>query len=617
MLRVFALRYRPGDGPARRRACELVARLPEANWRLAIDRRGVLLHYAPSASDMEPVVLGDSRGLIAGACFRRADAGARSRRALDLDAFEMSDDGRRRLHGAYWGPCAIFLHDRASDRFNVWRDPAAGRPFYWVPASEGVTACFTHMSDYIRACAHSAMDEPHVGAFLAHPRLVAPATCVRGVREVMAGQQISIDRDLRVEVETLWRPSPPDRRRMLDNSADAAKALREAVWDAAAAWVCLEAPLAHRLSGGLDSSIVLSALCRANAGPVVCINEFPLGCPEGDERGMARLVAAHFGCPLIEAAADPHAVDYRALGEIEVNARPSLSDISFADGAVVDAARRAGAVILSSGQGGDQLFHRARTPGIAAEAVRDALPIRDIWRIAFDTARLARRPIWDVFASIWDDRVLRRREAPYEAAFARLSFASADARAAAIEAWRAHPWWDEIRRAGPARAARIVHVADLEYYNQHSMATTRLVSAPILASLPVLEAVLRIPPYVMTQGGKERALARLAFAAYLPPEVVSRTQKGSTTRYHNRVFEAQLPFIREMLIDGEMCRRGLVDKARLEQALSRDVLTSAPLKSALTAVFVAEMWIRRFLKAKAACGNSVQAPATQGKAPSS
>jgi len=609
MLRVFALRYPPADALARRRALEVAARVPPADWRLAVDRRGVLLHFAPSASDLEPIVLDDSGGLIAGACFRRADAAARSQLAVDLAAFEMSDEGRRRLLDAYWGPCAMFLHDRARDRFCVLRDPAAGRPVYWAQAAEGVTACFTHMSDFVRACAQSAIDEPQVGAFLAHPRLVTPATCVKGVREVMAGQQISIGRDLRVEVETLWRPSPPDRALMLRDGAVAAIALRESVWDAAAAWLSFGAPLAHRLSGGLDSSIVLSALCQANAGSVLCINEYPLGCPEGDERAMARLVAAHFGCPLIETAADPQAVDYRALGEIEVSARPSLSDISFADGAVVDAAKGAGAVILSSGQGGDQLFHRARTQGVAAEAVRDGLPIRDIWGIAFDTARLARRPIWDVVASVWDDRVMRRREAPYAAAFARLSFASQDARAAAIDAWRAHPWRSDMLRAGPARAARIVHVADLEYYNQHSMATTRLVSAPILASLPVLETIVRIPPYVMTQGGKERALARLAFAAHLPQEVLQRTQKGSTTRYHNRVFEAQLPFVREILVDGELCRRGLVERARLEEALARDVLSSAPLKSALTAAFVAEMWMRRFLKAKAASAASAGAKA--------
>lgn len=505
---------------------------------------------------------------------------------------------REQLGQEYWGACAAFLHDRPGQALQVSRDPAAGRPIYWAPVGRGFTAIFTHVSDYVRCFAACALDEIQLGAFLAHPRMVTPATAIQNVRELLAGQRLTIGRDGRSVVDCFWRPAPSGPEFKLNEATAAAAALREAVFDAAAAWQSLETPIAHRLSGGLDSSIVLSALCAARRGAVTCINEFPKDVPEGDERMMARLVAARFGCPLIEVEVDSADVSYRALANAEVSARPSLSDISFADFSVVRAARCAGAVIVSSGQGGDQIFHRARSVGIAVEAVRDRLPLSEAFKVAFDTARLARRPIWDVFGAIWDDCLLRRRTAPYDAAFARVSYASIDARAAAAQSWREHPWWDDIGQAGPARAARIVHLTDLEYYRQPSAVTTSLVSAPVLASLPVLEMVRQIPPYLMTIGGKERGLVRAAFAADLPEEVLRRTQKGSTTRYHNRVFERQLPFIREMLIGGELCRRGLVDATRVERALASDVMPSAPVKSALTVAFVAEMWVRRFLEAK-------------------
>ena len=98
----------------------------------------------------------------------------------------------------------------------------------------------------------------------------------------------------------------------------------------------------------------------------------------------------------------------------------------------------------------------------------------------------------------------------------------------------------------------------------------------------------------MTQGGQDRSLARAAFAADLPETIRARSHKGDTTRFHNRVLERQLPLMREMLLGGELARRGLVDRERLEAVLSRDVIADGGLKGALMSTFVAEAWLQRF-----------------------
>jgi asparagine synthase (glutamine-hydrolysing) len=156
-----------------------------------------------------------------------------------------------------------------------------------------------------------------------------------------------------------------------------------------------------------------------------------------------------------------------------------------------------------------------------------------------------------------------------------------------------------MRTATPARALRMAHLADLQYYHQTSSLSARFVSAPLLTSQPVVECVLSIPPYLMTHGGRERALARAAFEAWLPPKVALRRHKGDTTRYHLKVLERQIAFVREVLLEGELPTRGLVDRAALEETLQRDFIVDARAKAGVMTALVAELWLRRLAKAKA------------------
>ena len=154
----------------------------------------------------------------------------------------------------------------------------------------------------------------------------------------------------------------------------------------------------------------------------------------------------------------------------------------------------------------------------------------------------------------------------------------------------------------------MAHVADLHFYHQRS-SLSGFIAAPLLACQPVVECCLSIPPYEMTQGGRERALARAAFGDLVPRIILERRHKGDTTRYHRAVLERQLPFIREMLCDGELVKFGLLARAPLETALRRDVVVDAKTKAQIMTAFIAELWLRRFLKTKAACALALRAGA--------
>src|SRR5690606_7863908 len=119
------------------------------------------------------------------------------------------------------------------------------------------------------------------------------------------------------------------------------------------------------------------------------------------------------------------------------------------------------------------------------------------------------------------------------------------------------------------------------------------------ASEPVVECCLSIAPYVMTQGGRDRALVRRAFATELPPAIQQRTLKGDTTRHVTAVLERNLDFIRAMLLDGRLVKEGLIVSATLEQALKRSRIADGKTASGLANCLAAELWLARLERALA------------------
>ncbi len=596
--RLLCLRWTPADREGARRGRALAAKLGEQCWTKILDWRGVLL-FAHVQSLADIIVLPAELGIIAGPIFDRAESSP-VRSFTSDEAETLIVTGGAELFRKYWGPCCALLHNRGYDCFHALRDPAGGAPLY-VHGSERFHCLFTRAEDFIAIWDEPlACDETMLAAYMVQPRLLTRRTAIASVDELLAGERLTVGRT-HIERDFIWRPVARDPDFGVTDFERAASGLRASVLSSAGAWLGFNAarggkPVAHRLSGGLDSTIVLAALRQAGgqAADVVCFNEFPESAPEGDERGWARLAANHCGCDLVEHESRPSVFDYAHILEAPLPVRPSLAEFSHASTGLADAIAKLGAEIVTSGQGGDQVLHRRRFAAIAVDAALDRVDFKSWLAIAPDTAMLARVPIWTVFSETLA-HLARREVSFFNPAFARTILASGDAVAIAQAEWRHHPWAHDLRRQSPARAARAMHIGDLAYYHELSALTRRFATAPVLASQPVIDTVLAIPPYVMTQGGRDRSLARAAFADLLPDAIRSRTHKGDTTRFHNRVLERQLPFMREILLGGELARRGLVDGGRLEAALKRDVIADGALKGALMSAFMAEAWLRRFV----------------------
>ena len=157
-----------------------------------------------------------------------------------------------------------------------------------------------------------------------------------------------------------------------------------------------------------------------------------------------------------------------------------------------------------------------------------------------------------------------------------------------------HPWVRDAAHAAPAKRRQILGLANAHVANGNCRASAQAELLYPLAAQPVIEFCLALPAAVLTEGGRERSLARTAFAARLPPEVRHRRKKGELTAFHAQTVAASLDFLREYLLDGCLARALVLDRRRLEPVLNADhLLWRANAGDVLMAAAV-EAWVRHW-----------------------
>lgn len=598
--RLVCIRWPTGRSGYAARARDFVARLRAASgdgWDTIIDRMGVLLVLKPDMRDVAPLILPDQLGVVLGRMFAREEGRAARlvKQVTRTDAFELVSRGGEALVRSHWGPYCAILHDRFANKLRIVRDPMGARPIFHTSA-DGLSIAFTHARDLFAGGVQADIDEAGLRAFMIDIRLVAERTGLKDVREVLPGCELRLNPG-GAEVECVWRPLQP-RQWTHDAFSAAVAAVRTEGAHIGAAWAEALPRALHRLSGGLDSSIALSLLARAD-GPteIVAINEFS-PYVESDERVQARAAADWFGIRLIEREVRPNEARYEAVLQVEPEARPTLAALGFADQGLASAAGAFVGGALTSGQGGDQVFHRSSRAVLVADAVWDGLSLREVWRIAYENALLARRPVWRGVGTALTHGFLRL---PHEA-LAQLDspmiwrLAEQDD-SVLKELWRGHPWNPE--HESPARAERVRRVIDLAYYHQASPLTTLFQNTPVLTSQPLVEACLATAPYLMSAHAQDRALARAAFGAGLPPCVLKRQSKGDTTRFVAELLRCNLPFARDLLVGGRLIEREILTSEIVDQLTCVGVMDGRT-KARLMRSVAAELWLRRVEAAQAA-----------------
>ena len=602
MFSYVALVWNDEDPEARAQALALPRRSAASGWQTVLQGRGLEVRCAglrPGSCEVYRFAGGE--GVVLGKLFVR---GARGSRAAAADpggpGRALYLDGGRRLTRDCWGRYVAFLNDPGTRCIRVLRDPSAGLPCYTLRLG-AVEVFFSRIEDVLPLCERPfTIDWSYLAAGLALIREHSARTGLREVTQVIGGECVEI-RARSVTRRYFWDPICIADSDVIEDPREAATALGECVADVVRAWAGCFRNVLLSLSGGLDSTIILACLAGAPGPRIDCYHYYPLEA-DLDERSFARAAAEAAGVALIER---PRQAGVRLEPLLSMHPAPEPTNYPYyLEHSREEAALAAecGAQAVFIGYGGDQLFYQERAQWAAGDFLcRRGL--RPGWlRVLLDSARMDEMSMWRMLALALRARVSRRRWSIVQEA-GRCRPLLSDA--ALAEARRAveclHPL---LRRARGTPSGKLWHahqiVAPFDFYDPLAVAGDPERVAPLL-SQPLMELCLRIPTYVLTAGGWDRAIARRAFYQVLPAAIRNRRHKGGMEAHLRLTVERNRRFLIELLREGCLVRQGLLDPVKLARALcgAADIETES---GELLEYAGVEAWLRQWV-------NRVSSPA--------
>lgn len=498
--------------------------------------------------------------VLIGSVFARGDDGPVSLGGRESEA--VVDSRGAWLVAHRWGSYVAMIGD--PDAVRVVRAPFGELPCYWAERQE---------------CVYVASDLPLLGALtdipwsieasalarhLAAGDIQSSETCLTGVRELSGGQRLTISREGVFE-ETLWSPwAYASEARQIASAEDARRQLRNAVRKSVCARANEYRAILLKLSGGLDSSILAASLLQS--GRLAIALNLATTDPSADEREQAQQVANRLGIRLV--------IRFRKIAGVDVGQSlaahlPRPSARSFAQEShrlTTLTAVDAGCDAVFDGGGGDNVFCSLRSARPAADCLLCEDGRGAFWKTASTVAELSQAPVWRV---AWRALLMsHRRSVDFRWRFD-TRFLSPEARALAGTV-PVHPWLQAPDRMLPGKAAHVALIAAAQAVAQGRDPQANLPTCSPLVSQPIIEECLKIASWLWFDKGHDRAVARSAFAPFLPAETIWRRSKGAPDCFVAELYEANQPTIRELLLGGELRRLGLLDSAALERALGEE-----------------------------------------------
>jgi len=415
------------------------------------------------------------------------------------------------------------------------------------------------------------------------PYLKTARTALRHVSELLAGCTLT-RRGSDVSIRSAWSPWRfVERGTRHEDPRAAAQDVRAAVSSAIRALSTVDDRFVVELSGGLDSSIVATCLHDASLHPNFCTLVMPVA--GTDERPYARLVTDALGQELFPVEVGFDHVHF----EFPVPRSSVIPAVGILQNAVNEAweatGARHGLHSFFSGGGGDTVFCYLKTAAPAADACMERgvkagiAAIGDLAALhqctVFKAGRLTLKKLMQRPRIAWkEDRTLLNPSCVTTVS-------------------EHHPWMSAPSNALPGDREKIHDLIGTQLFRDATpRGAGRSMHFPLL-SQPVMEACLKVPTWMWIADGRNRAIARQAFADRLPHDILYRRSKGSYTGYMAAVYTRNKPKMREFLEAGQLCAHDLLDRSALANFFAREL---APRDLSFLRIFdlcAAENWARQ------------------------
>lgn len=494
-----------------------------------------------------PTIKLGERGVITGYLFSRQELGQRIDRFTDEQAAQIIETEGRTLITDYWGGYVAIISTKPN-QVSVIRDPSGIMPCFWRQ-HEGSVVVANDIEDAACWGSPAKPDSARLAQYLASAGYHGDMTGLCDVSELLPGNRLIIENG-QITISSLWSPWDYAHSPVQCLPAEAAAQLRETVDRCVGAWAGCFDNVVLGVSGGLNSSIV-----AASAAPhtqLRCLNMYADDA-DGDERRYAVILTEALGLKLDTGHFELEDIDvHKAI--IPHRPWPNASYFALAIEArheELERCRPVGAYF--TGNGGDNIFCSIRSASPFLDRLFTEGPGVGLKRTLGDVCTLTETDIKTVLKTAWQQYLKTRKPAPIK-----LDLTGLRRDAIAPEAMQ-HPWRSAPTGELPGKLAHIGYLAGAqqshELYPRHSHAPH---IAPLL-SQPIVELCLSIPSWLWIEGGRDRAIARQAFADILPDQLIRRSSKGGPGGFVQQIYRANADLIKSIIRNGKLVRNGYID----------------------------------------------------------
>jgi asparagine synthase (glutamine-hydrolysing) len=522
------------------------------------------------------------------------------------------DEGRAmlpRLNGIF----ALAIWDARARKLLLARDALGVKPLYVSEGDSGFAFC-SEVKGLLQLVPDARrLDEAALHRYLTFLWCPGAGTPLEGIRKVFPGESLEIVSGRIVRRET-WYRLPMFRGVKPDLDEDSAvRGTESALRTAVHRQMVADVPVGAFLSGGLDSSAIVSFAREVNPDIRCFTIEQVGGADEGDADDLpyARRVADHLKVPLEVVRVDSE----RMAGDLELMvwqldeplADPATLNVLY----ISQLARQQGIKVLLSGAGGDDLFtgyrrHRA----LQSEYLWSWLPFPALAAIEGTTSRLdQRRPTGRRVAKLFrgaslegDERItsyfewVRSRDlfALYTPEF-RERVGSSPASQPMIEFLAGLP--PRVRRLNRMLALEqrfFLSDHNLNYTDKMSMAVGVEARVPFL-DLDLVDFAERIPSNFRQRGAVGKWVLKRAMEPYLPQDIIYRPKSGFMAPLRRWLRSELRPLVGEVLGRDSLKRRGLFRPEAVAALVQANLEGRVDANYTVFSLLCIELWCRTYI----------------------
>jgi asparagine synthase (glutamine-hydrolysing) len=525
---------------------------------------------------------------------------------------ELGPDCPSELRGMF----AFAIWDARRQRLLLARDRVGIKPLYFCQSKNSFLFASEIKALLALAEVPRVLDEQIIDTFWTYRFLPGSSTMLRGVHKLLPGHTLLIDADTPPIIRQYWDLSFAPRSRAISLEG-AAQELTDLMREATRQHMIADAPVGVLLSGGMDSSALLSLASEESDKQ---ISTFTIGFDDPgvvDERPFARLVAQRFGSRYFEATMSREQFwDHlpQLLWQLEepVCEAPAVA-LHF-----ISKEARGHVKVLLSGEGGDEAF--AGYPNypnmLALKRLQNLCgPLRGVIGTAMrgvgaalSNERLSR--YGSLMPLALEEHYWSRAGSP----FARHAFGGRP-----VYTTRYVETLDTQRAAEIARRlyanvngqdllSKMLYLDTKTWLpddllvkaDKITMGNSVELRVPLLDH-KVLEFAATLPAAYKVKGWKTKRVLRKALSSVLPSEVLKRKKAGFPVPYSAWLASGLSNRVRELVLDPQAFVLSFFDRKQIELLLAAHTKTKA-LQHFIFSLVVLELWHQRFMKMPPAAG---------------